>query len=185
MDAYGMLGQVYLSQKKLDQARTEFERLVQKQPRSVGAHTLIGLILQQQGKAAEAMDQYRRTIEINPKAAVASNNLAWMQATSGGNLDQALQYAQAAQQVLPEQAEVNDTLGYIYLKKNIPTLAVGPMLKAVEKDPKNATYRYRLGEAYLKSGNKVQAKTALAAALEMTPTFPEAAEARALLAQVQ
>lgn len=185
MEAYGMLGQVYLSQNKLDQARVEFENVVKKQPRSVGAHTLIGMILQQQGKDAEAMDQYRRTVEIDPRAAVASNNLAWMQASSGGNLDQALQYAQAAQQVLPDQPEVNDTLGYVYLKKNIPTLAVAPMLKAVEKDPNNATYHYRLGHAYLLSGNKVKAKESLERALKLRADFPEAGEARTLLAQAQ
>lgn len=185
MEAYGMLGQVYLAQNKLDQARVEFENVVKKQPRSVGAHTLIGMILQQQGKNAEAMDQYRRTVEIDPKAAVASNNLAWMQASSGGNLDQALQYAQAAQQVLPDQPEVNDTLGYVYIKKNIPTLAVAPMLKAVEKDPKNASYHFRLGQAYLLSGNKAKAKTSLETALKLQASFPEAAEARTLLAQAQ
>ena len=151
----------------------------------MGAQTLIGMILQQQGKTQEAMEQYRRTVEIDPKAAVASNNLAWMLASSGGNLDQALQYAQAASQVLPDQPEVNDTLGYIYILKKIPTLAVGPMLKAVDKDPNNATYHYRLGQAYLLSGNKVKAKESLQAALKLSPSFPEAADARTLLAQAQ
>lgn len=143
------------------------------------------MILQQQGKTPEAMEQYRRTIEIDPKAAVASNNLAWMQASSGGNLDQALQYAQAASQVLPEQPEVNDTIAYIYILKKMPTMAVGPMLKAVDKDPNNATYHYRLGQAYLLSGNKLKAMESLQAALKLKADFPEAAEARTLLAQAQ
>jgi len=185
LEAYGMLGQVYLSQSKLDQAKAEFETVAKKNPRSVGAQTLIGMILQQQGKATEAMEQYRRTVEIDSKAAVASNNLAWMQASTGGNLDQALQYAQAASQVLPDQAEVNDTLGYIYILKKIPTMAVAPMLKAVDKDPANATYQYRLGQAYLLSGNKVKAKGALESALKLKADFPEAADARTLLAQAQ
>ena len=185
MDAYGMLGQVYFTQNKLDQARSEFENVVKRNPQSLGAQTLIGMILQQQGKNDEAMDQYRRTIEINPKAAVASNNLAWLQATSGGNLDQALQYAQAARQVLPDQPEVNDTLGYVYLKKNIPAQAIAPMLKAVEKDPRNATYHFRLGQAYLLSGNKTKARDALQTALKLQADFAEAGEARTLLAQAQ
>lgn len=185
MDAYGLLGQVYLTQNKLDQAKAEFENLAAKNPKSVGAQTLIGMILQQQGKAQQAMDQYRRTIEIDPKAAVASNNLAWMLASSGGNLDQALQYAQAANQVMPNQPEVNDTLGYIYILKKIPTLAIGPMLKAVDKDPNNATYHYRLGQAYLQSGNKVAAKESLERSLKIKADFAEAADARTLLAQAR
>jgi len=183
MEAYGMLGQVYLSSGKLDQARTEFEALAKREPKSVGAQTLIGMILQQQGKTDAAMEQYRRTVEIDPKAAVASNNLAWMYAVGVGNLDQALQLAQAAIQVLPQQAEVNDTLAFIYLKKNIPTLAVPPMLKAVEKDPNNPTYHYRLGQAYLLSGSKDKAKASLETAIKLKADFPEAGDARKLLTQ--
>jgi len=142
------------------------------------------MILQSKGRTDEAVTRYQQTVLIDRRAAVASNNLAWLYAAEGkGNLDQALELAQAAREVLPDQPEVNDTLGYIYLKKQIPTLAVPPMLRAVDKDPKNPTYHYRLGQAYLESGSRLKAKQSLETALQLSTDFPEVAEARSLLAQ--
>jgi tetratricopeptide (TPR) repeat protein len=185
MDAYGLLGQIYLSQNRTDEALREFEIIAEKQPKSIGAHTLIGMILQTKGRTDEAVSRYEQTVQIDRRAAVAANNLAWLYAAEGkGNLDQALDLAQAAREVLPDQPEVNDTLGYIYLKKQIPTLAVPPMLRAVDKDPKNPTYHYRLGQAYLESGSREKAKASLEAALQLQADFPEAADARQLLAQM-
>ena len=78
--------------------------------------------------------------------------------------------------------EVNDTLAYVYLKKDLANLAVSPLQTAIEKDPQNPTYRYRLGVAYAKMGKKDDAKRELEQALKMKPDFPEAADARKTLA---
>src|SRR5262245_63333780 len=109
------------------------------------------------------------------------NNLDWMDDEEGGTLDVALQLAQTAKQRLPNQAEVNDTLGFIYLKKDLPSLAIPPLQDAVKADPKNPTYLYRLASAQAKAGNKGAARALLEKALANGATFPEAAEARALL----
>ncbi len=112
LQAYSLLGGIYLSQKKPDEAIAEFERVVTKQPKNIAAHTMIGMILQAQGKGAEAQKRYEQIVTMDSRAAVASNNLAWMYAEADINLDQALTLAQAAKAQLPDQPEVNDTLGY-------------------------------------------------------------------------
>jgi Tfp pilus assembly protein PilF len=157
MDAYGMLGQLFLSQNKLDQARAEFETLAAKRPKAVGPPTMVGMILQAQGKQAEAQAKYEQVVAMDTRAAVA-NNLAWMYAEQNVKLDEALGLAQAAKAELPEVAEVSDTLGFIYLKKNIGELAVAPLREAVAKDGNNPAYRTRLGQAYLLTGDKVKAR---------------------------
>ena len=110
-DAYSRLGALYFSQKKLDQAIAEFDKLAARQPNAVAPQTMAGLILQAQGKNDEARQRYERLVEMNPRAAVASNNLAWMYASRGEQLDRALQLAQAAKAEIPDHPEVNDTLG--------------------------------------------------------------------------
>ncbi len=45
-------------------------------------------------------------------------------AETGGNLDEALTLATRAKQKLPSLAEVSDTIGWIYLKKNLYNNAV-------------------------------------------------------------
>ena len=170
LDAYSMLGQLYASQKRLVEARAEFERLAQLRPTTaVGAYTVVGMLLQMENKTAEAKAKYEKVMQLSPKAAVAANNLAWIYAEEGQNLDVALQLAQTAKAQLPDRPEVNDTLGWVYYKKGLATLAIPPFRDSVEKAPKSAVYQYHLGLAYAKAGDKDGARKALEAALQLDP----------------
>ncbi len=185
-DAYAMLGQFYASQRRLDEARAEFERLATMRPSTaVGAHTLIAIILQMQGKEAEAKARYEKVLAMDPRAAVAANNLAWIHAESGGNLDVALQLAQTAKSQLTNRPEINDTLGWVYYKKGLPALAIQPMKESVEQDPKNAGYHYHLGLAYLKTGDKENARKSLEQALVLDRKFDGAVEAQRILGELK
>ncbi len=138
LQAYSLLGELYLGQKKLEEARQKFEEMARRQAKPVGPHTMVALILQMQGKNAEAQKRYEKVMEIDRTAPVAANNLAWMYAEGAGSIDVALQLAQVAKAGLPDSPEVNDTLGWIYTKKDMAGLAIAPLKQAVDKDPKNA-----------------------------------------------
>jgi tetratricopeptide (TPR) repeat protein len=184
LEAYQSLAEIYLSQNRMDQAREKYEELAKRQPKPVMAQTMIGMILQGQGKTAEAQRRFEMVLEIDPRAAVASNNLAWIYAEHGGNLDTALQLARTAKEQLPDIPQVNDTLGWIYVKKGLYSLAV-PLLKAAaDKDPKRAGFQYHLGMAYFGSNEKANAKAALERALKMDPNLEGSAEARKVLAEI-
>jgi tetratricopeptide (TPR) repeat protein len=178
---YAALGQLYARQGKLDAALTELDSLAQRQPKPVAALTLSGIILEAQGKKAEAQAKLERVLQIDNEAPVAANNLAWMYVENGGNLDVALQLAQTAKRKLPDSAEVNDTLGFIYYKKNLLALAIAPLQLSVQKDPNIPTFHYHLGMVYAKAGNASEARQALTRALALKPDFADAAEARAAL----
>src|SRR5262249_48350332 len=150
--AYSALGQLYMVQRKLDAALTEFDALAKHSPKSVAAATMVGMILQSQGKVDEARERYERVLQIDPEAAVAANNLAWIYADHGGDLDVALNLAQTARKHMPDVAEVNDTVGFIYYKKNLSGLAISTLKVGAEKDPENPTVQYHLGLAFLSSG---------------------------------
>jgi putative PEP-CTERM system TPR-repeat lipoprotein len=181
LQAYALLGQLYFAQKKPDQALARFDQLAKRQSKPVAAETMIGMILQAEGKSSEARRHYEKALELDPHAPVAANNLAWMYADSGASLDLALQLAQTAKQGLPGQPEVDDTLGWIYYKKGHPALALGPLQRAVDSAPQNPIYRYHLGLAYLGSGDKDKAAASLGQALKLDPNFEGAAEARKAL----
>ncbi len=149
LTSYGMLAQLYISQKKLDQARLEFENLAARQSKPVGALTMIGIILQAQGRNDLAAKRYEDALAIDSRAAIAANNLAWIHAESGEDLDKALTLAQTATSVLPESPEIMDTLGWVYYKKQLPDLAIPLFERSVEKAPDNVSYRYHLGLAYV------------------------------------
>jgi putative PEP-CTERM system TPR-repeat lipoprotein len=184
MAAYGALGQLYVSQGKLDEARAEFEVLAKQSSKPVAALTMLGLILQAKGDVDGARGRFERALQIDPEAGVAANNLAWIYAETGGNLDVALHFAQVAQQRLPGMAEVGDTLGYIYYKKHFAPLAISTLTVSTEKDPGNAIYQYHLGLAYAAAGDAKRAKQVLARALELKSDFDGAHEARELLSSL-
>lgn len=184
LPAYSALGQIYLRQRRLDEALKEFEAMAAKDPRPVAPLTLVGMIQQAQGKQTDAEATFGRVLGIDSSAPVASNNLAWLLAQSGRNLDLALQYAQTAQRGLPESPEVSDTLGVVYYRKGLFSLAIPALKASTDKDPSSATYHLHLGLAYAKNGNTAQARQTLqrAISLKLNPTDEQ--EARAMLAML-
>jgi putative PEP-CTERM system TPR-repeat lipoprotein len=184
LPAYAALAQLYLQQRRLDEALAEFDSLAGRDRNPVAALTASGMILETQGKKEEARRRYERALAADQSAAVAANNLAWMQAESGENLDVALQLAQTAYSKLPENADVSDTLGFVYYKKGLYPQAVKMLRASVEKEPTQPLFHYHLGLALSKSGDSEGAVKHLSKALEL-PNFSEAAEARAVLATLK
>jgi putative PEP-CTERM system TPR-repeat lipoprotein len=184
LDAYSYLGQTYLQQRRIDDARREFEGRAQREARPVAALTMVGLIHQMQNRRVDAQRVFEQVLSIDPKASVAANNLAWIYAETGGNLDVALQLAQTARAALPDSSEISDTLGWVYLKKGLYPLAVKTLRQAVEQTPDNPMFHYHLGLAYARSGEPVRAKTALQTALRLRPDFQGADDAKRTLASL-
>jgi tetratricopeptide (TPR) repeat protein len=180
--AYAALGQIYYAQGRLEDARAEYEKYLQRDPKNEGANTALGIFLQMLGRLPDAQKQYERTIQLHPDAAVAANNLAWMYAEQGANLDLALQLAETAKRKLPEKAEVDDTLGFVYYKRGLWDLAIASFTQSTTKDPKNPGYHYHLGIAQLGKGDKAKARESLQKALALGGNFKEAPEAKKILA---
>jgi tetratricopeptide (TPR) repeat protein len=181
-DAYRMLGNLYIAQRRPDEAISELTTLAAKRPHDAGAETALGMLFEVQHDSAKARTHYERALAIDANAAVAANNLAELTASEGGNLDVALKLAQTAKARLPNQPEVNDTLGWIYCQKGLAALAIGPLEQSVRKDPENRGYLAHLGIAYAKSGDRTKARDLLTKALAHGDDFAEAKDARSALA---
>jgi tetratricopeptide (TPR) repeat protein len=185
LEAYQILGEMYAKQQRLDDARKEFEEVVKRQPQSIPARTMIGMILDAQQKPGESMKIYEGIVNSGERAPVAANNLAWIYASRGERLDLALELAQRAKQAMPESPEVDDTLGWVYYKKDMAALAVKSLEASVLRDPRNVMYQYHLGFAYAKAGQAGKARRILQDALKRAPDFEAAAEARQTLASLK
>jgi tetratricopeptide (TPR) repeat protein len=184
IDAYGRLGAIYLVQNRLDAAIETFEELARRPRAAVAAETMLGTLLTRQNKPDEARMHFERALELDPRAAVAANNLAWDHATNGGNLDTALQLAQAAKAVLPDNASVTDTLGWVYYQQGLTGLAVSTLEEAAAQNASSPNIHYHLGLAYLKNGDSDEARASLQEALKLNPAFPSAEDARRTLATI-
>jgi tetratricopeptide (TPR) repeat protein len=143
---------------------------------------MAALILHSQQKLPEAKKRYEKIMDLDPTAAVAANNLAWIYAEEGDRLDDALRLAQQAAARLPDNAEVQDTIGWIYYKKELPALAIPAFERSAEKVPDNASYHYHLALALKKAGNAERALRAVEQAIRLKPDY---AEAKTLLASLK
>jgi tetratricopeptide (TPR) repeat protein len=181
--AYDILGQIYMAQGRLDDARARFEHLERQERLATASGTVVAMILQAQNRTDEARRRYEAIVERDPKAAAAANNLAWLYAEAGGDLDRALQLANSARQVDPEEPQIADTIGWIYYKKQLPTLAIPEFETAIRLAPSNAVFHHHLGLAYLASGETAKGAASLRRALSIQSNFAGADEARQLLAQ--
>jgi tetratricopeptide (TPR) repeat protein len=69
--------------------------------------------------------------------------------------------------------EVSDTLGWIYLKKNLTDNAIDIFKDLVNKVPNDASFRYHLEMAYSQKGDKAKALEQLHEALKYNPAQGE------------
>jgi tetratricopeptide (TPR) repeat protein len=182
--AYEALGTFYVRSNRLDEALREFEGLAAKQDRPVASLTMVAMIHQMRNRSQDARATYERILQVDPTAAVAANNLAWMYAETGGNLDVALQLAKTAKAKLPKSPEVSDTLGWIYYRKGLFSLAIVELEESVTRSPSNPLFQFHLGMTYAKNGDRDRARKALETALRLKSDFEGAGEARSLLASL-
>lgn len=183
--AYTMLGELYAREQRLDEARTQFEKVAAADPKSVAAPTMLGLIFEAQNRPDEARRKYERILETVPDAPVAANNLAWLYAERGEQLDLALELAYRAQKRLPSEGVVSDTIGWIYYKKFQPDRAVPFLQEGVDRDPRDPVRQYHLGMAYLQKGDEEQARRWLERALKLQPDFQGADDAKKALGSIK
>ena len=77
------------------------------------------MVINSEGRIDAANKEYRKVLTLSPKHPLAANNLASNLADGGGNLDEALKFAQIAREAVPEDPNVGDTLGWVYYKKGL------------------------------------------------------------------
>jgi tetratricopeptide (TPR) repeat protein len=148
-----------------DAALASFNQAMRVNPADETASLSRATLLEAMGRQAQARDAYNQVLGINPDNGVALNNLAFLNAKTGQNLDVAMTLAERAKKRMPDSPNVSDTLGYVYYEKNLTRDAVRELQQAVDAAPLNAMFRLHLAMALLKNGDKPGAKREAESAL--------------------
>lgn len=80
---------------------------------SSSAALRLGLVAERLGEMAKAEAAYEHLIRITPDSFVGYNQLAWLLAEQERDLDRALELARKADTLMPENASIQDTIGWI------------------------------------------------------------------------
>jgi tetratricopeptide (TPR) repeat protein len=172
-DVYLRIGEAYRRKGDPASAIAFLQKAREIMPENTGVLATMGLVFDSAGRWSEARQVYEVFLKLDPsspRSGMVLNNLAFLMCEHGGDLDDALTKAQRAKQLLPDLTEVSDTLGWIYLKKNLTDNAIEIFRDLVNKVPNQAVFRYHLGMAYSQKGDKTHALKELQDALKYNPT---------------
>ena len=180
------LARVYELQGKNDDALATFQKALAVAPDSTAILSAIGNVYLSKNDLKSAQKYFEKANTLAPHDAMIQNNLAWVYAIQGVNLDVALSLATQAKQSAPDAVAINDTLGWIQYKKGNYLLAVGMLTEVVNKFPQSAEYHYHLGMALNGAGQKDRAKEELKKALQLNPplSHDDASQAQNTLARL-
>jgi tetratricopeptide (TPR) repeat protein len=177
------LGEIYESRGDHANAILQYQQAYELAPNDVNIAMILAAGLSRAGRTTEAKKQYEAITEAYPDNTGAMNNLAFLLADTGGDLDQALRLVQRALAKMPNQPAYSDTLGYVYLRKGLNSSALQTFKLLVNKYP-IAAFRYHYGLALYEKGDKAGAKKELETALNEHPTQQDKIKIRQLLDKI-
>lgn len=184
LDLHLRLGEVLRRGGQMQASIDILRKAQQIEPNNTMTSLQLAMTLDAAGLKRESIPLYESIVKIQPDNFIALNNLAYMLAEDGRDLDQALTYAQRARQQMPNNPDVADTLGWIYIRKNLSDNAVRIFRELTAKHRDNPTYHYHLGMALYQKGDRSAAKQSLQTALTLRPAKDEEVKIRELLGKL-
>jgi len=182
--AHEGLGNIALASGSYADARTHFDRAAELDPkdgehRYRGAQATLAL-----GDRDDAIARLRSAVEVSPSHAGACNDLAFLLAESGGDLDLALELAARAVRVAPGPV-TSDTLGWVHLKRGEANTAVNVFQRVIEKNGESPARLYHLGLALAQQGETAEAIATLRRAVANDGGFADAAAVTAEISRLE
>jgi cellulose synthase operon protein C len=127
---------------------------------------------------SKAEEHYRGVLALQPRNAVAMNNVAWLLASQ--RKPGAVAMAEQANALVPERPALLDTLAFAQEAEGKIEQAVLTQQRAVALDPKAPELRLRLAQLLAKQGNKAEALKLLDGLQQLGSSFQGQADVAAL-----
>ncbi|MGD8451238.1 MAG: tetratricopeptide repeat protein [Phycisphaerae bacterium] len=127
----------------------------------VATQLLQAQALDETGQVAEAVRVLEGVVRAFPAYATALNNLAYLLADKADRPQEALSYAEAAYEQEPRNANVLDTVGWVYFKNAKYEQAEVTLRQALALDQENVAVNLHLGLLLVDRGRNTEARTIL------------------------
>ena len=112
--------------------------------------------LQSAGRTADALDEYERVIAGDGRNIIALNNAAWLAHEAGA--PGALEYAERARSLAPENPAVLDTYGWLLTESGRAREGLAELERAAGMVPRSLEIRYHLAVAQAETGSNDAAR---------------------------
>jgi tetratricopeptide (TPR) repeat protein len=157
-----LLGKAYMALGQQEKAKSELQRAI------VGgllpyAHYYLGVLYRQLGNADSAAAEFEKEVEVAPGNPWAYKDLSEIKLDQEDTLGAILLLEKGTARN-PDTPNLLAALGRAYLLISDPERAIPAFRRAIALDPKNSSYHYQLGRAYLKAGRRHDASAEMARA---------------------
>ncbi len=176
-DALEARADIWQMRGEFDKALADYASVLRANPGRVSALLKQGSLLQKLGRNEAAAEAYLAAIKHDPRAAIAYNNLAWMAAESGRNLDQAETWGRKAVELGPNVAAFYDTLARVQRARGDLKAAEKSLLHATSLEGATASIFHHLGVVLLELGKQAEATKAFEKALALDTNHAQSAKA--------
>jgi Flp pilus assembly protein TadD len=136
--------------------------------------------LKDTGRAADAVNVYRRLVSRWPKDATLYHDLG-VAAQAAGMMAEAVRAEQASLALQPSNAAASNGLGLLLVAQSAKADAVRAFERATADDPSNVVFWTNLGNARRDAGDTARAEQAYTRALELDPRAVDAANGMGVL----
>jgi putative PEP-CTERM system TPR-repeat lipoprotein len=152
---------------------------IKQHPKDLAFRLHLGQAALERGDFAAVVRQYRALVEAQPNNAAWLNNLAW--AAGRANDPKAIEYAERAYRLAPDQAAIVDTLGTLLVEKGDKARGVELQQKASKLAPASPVIRLNLAKGLISTGQKDAAKKELEVLAKLGDKYKEHAEVEELM----
>ncbi len=147
---------------------------LKEQPKDVGFRLYLAQAASARGDFTRSAQYYRELLDRDPNNIIVLNNLAWVERELKD--PKAVEHAELALKLAPNQPAIMDTLGWIYVERGDTKRGVELLQNAVALEPRASGIRLNLAKALLKAGDKSAAKKELQELEKLGDKFPAQAE---------
>jgi tetratricopeptide (TPR) repeat protein len=165
------IGEEYLDQGRLEEAKELFEEALSINPNVANAYVDLGFIYRSQGNMALAMQLFNKAIEHNPRSYKAYNHIGATHLMHN-RLPQAEQNFQKALDINWSHASARNNLATVYTRTNRLDEAEDLLEVAVKLSPNNPEVLVNYGVLRLRRGDVETSLGLFERAVELAPAMP-------------
>lgn len=155
-------------EKRFDEALSEFQAIIKKQPTAKLAYLGAGNMLLRQKRYDEALTHFRTVMRLDPlmpQAPIAAGRVYLRQ----GCFDHAMEEFQTALSIDPTLPQPYRGIGQVLIKQKQYDEAIEQLRQAQRLDPQLISVRLQIAQVYQKQGKLAEAFSELQSALNIAP----------------
>lgn len=180
-----MLAELYQKKNDNEEAAQYYRKALELAPENINVLMRLADFYLKNEEYSEAIATYENVLQQKADFIPAVNNLAYLYTEKGGNLDRALELANMVARKLPDNPDVADTLGWIYVKKEVYSQAEPYLQIAIDAKPDHPTIVYHMGMLRFGQRNMQDAEELLTSAIQKGISGTDLAKANEALAELK